>query len=496
MTRKRIWRYVRGLAAPVLLWVLFVAVLAQLLPSWLRGDQEYDEKALREWIDEARVFRDPLPDMVGDYLARVRLARANDPEASPESDLRLRLGMERIEEHLRALGNPPTKMYAGQLLLFPTIYRLEVNFDPGLNLPPIAWDSDLPRHPSQFRELKDHRLHDQADLLVQYQLHAFNKRQRLEQVAALRLRWVTALALAGTFLALAWVFLVRKRERARERQRLETQRQMDQLKSQLYASIGIMAGSYAHNIKNLLVRPNDLLRRCLEPNGLSDEQAQMLHEVRQTLGTVTERLQQILRTVQRDPSRSELIPLDLNSVIRDLHHTWAELARERWKLDLVLELNPEPLWIAGDPSHLQQAAENLLFNARDATFEMRNQLRTQARGLDDPDPAARRQALIDAASWRGRVVVRTGRADRRAVLAVQDNGLGMTEEVRRRCTETHFSTKRDNAIYEGQSTGLGLGLSFVVAILEHHHASLEIESKLLQGATFLARFPLMEPGPK
>ena len=31
----------------------------------------------------------------------------------------------------------------------------------------------------------------------------------------------------------------------------------------LVASIGIMAGSYAHNIKNLLVRPNDLLARCM-----------------------------------------------------------------------------------------------------------------------------------------------------------------------------------------------------------------------------------------
>jgi len=65
-----------------------------------------------------------------------------------------------------------------------------------------------------------------------------------------------------------------------------------------------MAGSYAHNIKNLLVRPNDLLRRCLEGDGLSSDQVHMLHEVRQTLGTVTERLQQILRTVRRDPSRS------------------------------------------------------------------------------------------------------------------------------------------------------------------------------------------------
>ena len=30
--------------------------------------------------------------------------------------------------------------------------------------------------------------------------------------------------------------------------------------------------------------------------------------------------------------------------------------------------------IDGDISHLQQAIENLLFNARDATFEMRNHL--------------------------------------------------------------------------------------------------------------------------
>jgi signal transduction histidine kinase len=64
----------------------------------------------------------------------------------------------------------------------------------------------------------------------------------------------------------------------------------------------------------------------------------------------------------------------------------------------------------------------------------------------------------------------------------------MTEEVRRRCTETHFSTKRDNALYEGHSTGMGLGLSFVVAILEHHHARLEVESEPLRGTTFRVHF--------
>src|SRR5262249_44828092 len=134
-----------------------------------------------------------------------------------------------------------------------------------------------------------------------------------------------------------------------------------------------------HNIKNLLVRPNDLLSRCLEGDGLSGPKGQMLQEVRQTLGTVTERLQQILQTVRRDPTQPVRERLDLNQLLVDILATWQDLARERWKVTLSLEQAPGPLWVEGDPSHLQQALENLLFNARDATFEMRNYLREQAR---------------------------------------------------------------------------------------------------------------------
>ena len=49
--------------------------------------------------------------------------------------------------------------------------------------------------------------------------------------------------------------------------------------------------------------------------------------------------------------------------------------------------------------------------------------------------------------------LRTRRDGDRAILEVQDNGIGMTEEVRRQCTQTHFSTKRDNALYEGYNAG-------------------------------------------
>jgi signal transduction histidine kinase len=146
-----------------------------------------------------------------------------------------------------------------------------------------------------------------------------------------------------------------------------------------------------------------------------------------------------------------------------------------------------PLWIEGDLSHLQQAVENLLFNARDATFEMRNHLRDEARRAD-LNAAERREALIAAAAWKGSVVVRAYKEGSEVVVEVRDNGIGMNEEVSRRCTETHFSTKRDNATYEGHSTGMGLGLSFVQVVLDNHKARLEIDSEPLKGATFRIRF--------
>ena len=77
----------------------------------------------------------------------------------------------------------------------------------------------------------------------------------------------------------------------------------------------------------------------------------------------------------------------------------------------------------------------------------------------------------------------------RVVLEVRDNGIGMSEEVRLRCLDTHFTTKRGNAVFEGFHSGMGLGLSFVTTTLQQHHAELTIESQAHEGAIFRVRFP-------
>jgi two-component system, cell cycle sensor histidine kinase and response regulator CckA len=542
----RFWRYIRPLLPPVLLCALVVFILREPVSWWLHGEEKFDQEAIVEWVRETRQNK-TLPELSREYLdlhrqLHVLAAEQTDDERRRIAEQQFQVKKQEIEDQLKAMGNVVTKRNAGQLPLFPVVYRLAIHFEPkdkdAGKIEPILWDSERPRQANQYRELDTPLLDShEAVITVQYTLHAYTQRQAYERQEVTRRLWLSGLGVFTAVTALIWIYISQRRERDRqrrqakaeqqvgeaerlrlheelrrqeaERQKEEAERQALELKSQLFANIGIMAGSYAHNIKNLLVRPNDLLRRCLDDGNPPEEQHHMLREVRQTLGTVTERLQQILKTVNRDPSQSERARIDLNAMVEEIHRTWGDLARDKWKLYLVLDLEPRdehgkplPLWIEGDLSHLQQVLENLLTNARDATFEMRNHMREQARstsaitavrsaGKSEPRPAEaeRRHALIAAAAWKGEVILRTRRQNDQVILEVQDNGIGMTEEVRRRCVETHYSTKRNNALFAGLSAGMGLGLSFVTVILGHHRATLEIDSEPLKGAVFRVCFP-------
>jgi signal transduction histidine kinase len=552
-----VWRYVGRLAPLAVLWVVLVGLLGWLLYTRASWNEDSDRADVREWLDNTRVFRKTLTELVREYVDL--LYGENRGADHPE---RVTFKRAEIEEHLRAMVEP-TRMYAGQLPLFPNVYSLEVEFQGVSDLrtraaAPIDWVSPRPlpggSARAQLRTLEYepalHRPGARATVRCVYQLHSFNRMQKQQDEFRF---WQTVGAVVLVPTTLFAMFLVARflrRERARElekwraaaeaehRQRelltaqvereliersllesrvkqqeaeraseelgrklleqeleaakltnraAEAERQALEMKSQLYAGIGIMAGSYAHNIKNLLVRPNDLITRCMEAAGTDLEQHDMLDEVKTTLGTVTERLQQILRTVRRDPTSAEVTQVDVNALVRETQRTWTEMGRDKWKLTITASVPPGSALVTGDLSHLQQAVENLLFNARDATFEMRNYLRDEAKR--ETDPAARRQKLLEAAAWKGEVHTAVRPDGEHTVLEVRDNGIGMTDEVRRNCLKTHFSTKRDNALYEGYSAGMGLGLSFVAMVLEHHGATLEIDSAPLRGTTFRLRFP-------
>ena len=481
--RARIWRNLPALLPGVVLWIGLAGWLAYELFSRSDSSRDADEANLREWINESRIDSETAGGLARDYL---RLLAAGD-EGSAASDQRTDKRAE-LETFLFALC-VPTREH--QLPLFPKIYRMEVRFVGEAE--PVAWESFVPREkPSEdgpVHELVfDAARHGdlRAELHCEYELHAFSRHQQ-----DLETRRRNTLLGAGLFTFAAvfagfWLYSGWRREWKRELRLAEAERSAAESRSQMFAGIGITAGSYAHNIKNLLVRPNDLLDRLLQADGLNLDQQGRVKEIRETLGTVTERLQQILRTVRRDPADTRMDRVDLNEMLAELSHAWSDMSEEKWKMRLVTEPSAEPVWVDADVSHLQQALENLLFNARDAVFEMRKSIRDRA--YEQGDPEARRKAIREAAGWRGTVTVRAYRDEKRAVLEVRDDGIGMTPEVREKCLSPHFSTKKGDALFAGLNTGSGLGLSFVTTVLDHHGARLEIDSERLKGTTFRVRF--------
>jgi signal transduction histidine kinase len=81
-------------------------------------------------------------------------------------------------------------------------------------------------------------------------------------------------------------------------------------------------------------------------------------------------------------------------------------------------------------------------------------------------------------------VLRVGRQGESVRVEIQDNGPGMSEELRKRIFEPFFTTKK-----VGEGTGLGLSVSYFI-VVENHGGSMEVESSPGQGTTFVLTLPL------
>ncbi|ACE84203.1 sensory box histidine kinase [Cellvibrio japonicus Ueda107] len=121
--------------------------------------------------------------------------------------------------------------------------------------------------------------------------------------------------------------------------------------------------------------------------------------------------------------------------------------------------------IKGSGPELQQVLLNLLRNAR------------QALGNAASDTRADQAPCI----W---IRARVQEGD--LVIEIQDNGPGMSENVRRHIFEPFFTTKG-----VGSGTGLGLSVSYFI-ISERHRGSIEVKSVPGRGSTFIIKLPLNE----
>jgi signal transduction histidine kinase len=177
--------------------------------------------------------------------------------------------------------------------------------------------------------------------------------------------------------------------------------------------------------------------------------------VQRNIGRTSELVQDLLSySKEREP---EFEPCRPNEIAAEVGELMQAVANEN---DVVLEteLSPDIGEVVLDPRSLHRCLLNLVSNAIDAC-------------RDDEDQTKNH-----------RVVVATYREDPGLIcFSVQDNGMGMTDEVRSKLFASFFSTKG--------SKGTGLGLLVTRKLVEEHNGTIDVESLPGQGTTFTVRLP-------
>jgi hypothetical protein len=131
--------------------------------------------------------------------------------------------------------------------------------------------------------------------------------------------------------------------------------------------------------------------------------------------------------------------------------------------DVLTEFSENLPNISCQPGKLNQVFMNIITNAAHATMETdfsrsEREVRVRTRLVNDE----------------GKQFIQVD---------ITDNGAGMTEQTKAQIFNPFYTTKE-----VGQGTGLGL--SIVKGILDDHNATIEINSEIGKGTTFLLSFPL------
>ncbi len=86
----------------------------------------------------------------------------------------------------------------------------------------------------------------------------------------------------------------------------------------------------------------------------------------------------------------------------------------------------------------------------------------------------------------GRVRVRLDARDSELIIEVRDSGIGIPEEALERVFERFYRVDKGRSRDQG---GTGLGLAIIKHVAQSHGGSIEVESKLGHGSTFIVRLP-------
>ncbi len=247
-----------------------------------------------------------------------------------------------------------------------------------------------------------------------------------------------------------------------DRKSMETQllRQAERLQEASQRKDEFLA-MLAHELRNPLAplaHTLEIIHRQTKGNQLIEDAVVVAKRQIQHMSRLLEDLLDVSR-ITRGTVDLRKRPLDFNTIVGHAVETTLPLF-EAHKHELAVALAKAPLIVNGDPTRLEQIVSNLLTNAAKYT-----------------EPG-------------GQINVSLAAEDRRAVLKVKDNGIGISPDLRHQIFD--LFVQADHSLDRAHG-GLGIGLTLVRSLVELHGGEISVHSAGPgQGSEFTLRIPLVD----
>jgi len=264
--------------------------------------------------------------------------------------------------------------------------------------------------------------------------------------SSLRMKVAVAAALALAVLVAGFFYVLHL---VRKNRKLEHARQ-----SAARASyVGLLASGLAHEIRNPLNAMNMNVQMLEEElQGVPGIEHEEFGDLLDSTKSEIKRLERLVNNflAYARPAKPRFEAMDLNVVVREVLR-FLELDFRQSGVELRTDLEPLLPDVEIDETQFKQALMNLLVNAR--------------------------QVLTEG----GQVSVSTRAGSRGdVVLEIEDNGPGISKEIRERIFEVFYSSR---------GGGTGLGLPIARQIIEKHGGTIELQSEEGRGTRFNIHLP-------
>jgi PAS domain S-box-containing protein len=240
--------------------------------------------------------------------------------------------------------------------------------------------------------------------------------------------------------------------------------------SQKMEAVGRLAGGVAHDFNNLLTVIGGYcalsLRQVDETHGL--------HKSITEIQKASERAASLTGQLLAFSRRQVLQPrvLQLNDVVRNMEKMLRRLIGE--DVELSTRFDPNLGNVQADPGQIEQVIMNLAVNARDA-MPRGGKLTISSENVAIDHKTNYRNRSLEVGDY--------------IMLAISDNGMGMSEEVKSHLFEPFFTTK-------GLGKGTGLGLATCYGIICQSNGDIRVYSEPNSGTTFKIYLPRTDAKPE